>query len=134
MSVRLPMRSDRPRGITSHAALVARGGGKCCIVGTSKLKINHARGKSWTLLADGKTLKEGDVITLNGTRGIVYQGAINRIDATENPRLADFMKLMEKYSKIGVRTNADTPEDARVARKFGAEGIGVTILRSPAHR
>ncbi|HKB35978.1 MAG TPA: putative PEP-binding protein, partial [Gemmataceae bacterium] len=112
-------------GMTSHAALVARGWGKCCIVGASKLKINHTGGKGWTLSADGKMLKAGDVITLNGTRGIVYQGPVNMIDATENPRLADFMKLVDKYRKIGVRTNADTPEDARVARKFGAEGIGL---------
>ncbi|MCI0461771.1 MAG: pyruvate, phosphate dikinase [Gemmataceae bacterium] len=113
-------------GLTSHAALVARGWGKCCIVGAGKLKISHdGRGKGWTLSAEGKTLKQGDVITLNGTRGIVYQGSVPMIDATENPRLADFMKLVDKFRKLGVRTNADTPEDARVARKFGAEGIGL---------
>jgi pyruvate,orthophosphate dikinase len=113
-------------GMTSHAALVARGWGKCCIVGADKLKIRHdGHGKNWTLSADGKTLKQGDVITLNGTRGIVYQGAVNMIDATENPRLADFMKLVDKFRTLGVRTNADTPDDARVARRFGAEGIGL---------
>ncbi len=112
-------------GMTSHAALVARGWGKCCIVGAGKLKIRHDGGKGWTLSADGKTLKAGDVITLNGTRGIVYQGAVHMIDATENPRLSDFMKLVDRFRKLGVRTNADTPEDARVARKFGAEGIGL---------
>jgi len=111
-------------GMTSHAALVARGWGKCCIVGAEKLKVHHD-GKGWTLSAEGKTLKQGDIITLNGSRGIVYQGAVNMIDATENPRLADFMKLVDKFRKLGVRTNADTPDDARVARKFGAEGIGL---------
>jgi pyruvate,orthophosphate dikinase len=113
-------------GMTSHAALVARGWGKCCIVGADKLKIRHdGHGKGWTLTAEGKTLKQGDQITLNGTRGIVYQGAINMIDATENPRLAEFMKLVDKCRTLGVRTNADTPEDAAVARRFGAEGIGL---------
>jgi pyruvate,orthophosphate dikinase len=111
-------------GMTSHAALVARGWGKCCIVGAGKLKISH-EGKDWKLSADGHTLRQGDVITLNGTRGIVYQGAVDMIDATENPRLADFMRLVDKFRTLGVRTNADTPEDARVARKFGAEGIGL---------
>jgi pyruvate,orthophosphate dikinase len=113
-------------GMTSHAALVARGWGKCCIVGAGKLKVAHdGRGKGWTLSAGGKTLGPGDVITLNGTRGIVYQGAVPMIDATENPRLADFMRLVDQFRTLGVRTNADTPEDARVARKFGAEGIGL---------
>jgi pyruvate,orthophosphate dikinase len=111
-------------GMTSHAALVARGWGKCCIVGAEKLKV-HRDTKGWTLTAEGKTLKQGDVITLNGTRGIVYAGAVNMIDATENPRLADFMKLVDKFRTLGVRTNADTPDDARVARRFGAEGIGL---------
>jgi pyruvate,orthophosphate dikinase len=113
-------------GMTSHAALVARGWGKCCIVGAGKLKITHdGKGKSWTMSAEGKTLRQGDIVTLNGTRGIVYQGAVNMIDATENPRLADFMRMVDKFRTLGVRTNADTPEDARVARKFGAEGIGL---------
>jgi pyruvate,orthophosphate dikinase len=113
-------------GMTSHAALVARGWGKCCIVGAGRLHIEHdGHGKKWKMAVEGKALKPGDVITLNGTRGVVYQGAVNMIDATENPRLADFMKLVDKYRKMGVRTNADTPEDARVARKFGAEGIGL---------
>ncbi|HJT78079.1 MAG TPA: pyruvate, phosphate dikinase [Gemmataceae bacterium] len=111
-------------GMTSHAALVARGWGKCCIVGAGKLKIRRDGGK-WSLEAGGKTVPEGGVITLNGTRGIVYDGAVNMIDATENPRLQDFMKLVDKYRTLGVRTNADTPEDARVARRFGAEGIGL---------
>ena len=70
-------------------------------------------------------LKEGDLITLNGTKGRVYQGTLEMMDATENPRFQGFMKLVDKYRTLGVRTNADTPEDAKVARQFGAEGIGL---------
>jgi pyruvate,orthophosphate dikinase len=108
--------------MTSHAALVARGWGKCCIVGAGELKVDvHKK----TLTVGGKTCKEGDLLTLNGTRGAVYAGALKMIDATENPRFAGFMKLADKFRKLGVRTNADTPADARNARKFGAEGIGL---------
>jgi len=109
-------------GMTSHAALVARGWGKCCIVGAGEAKID-AVAKRMTV---GEVkLKEGDYITLNGTRGRVYQGELPMIDATENPRLQGFMQLVDKFRKMGVRTNADTPEDAAVARRFGAEGIGL---------
>jgi pyruvate,orthophosphate dikinase len=109
-------------GMTSHAALVARGWGKCCIVGAGEAKID-AVAKRMTV---GEVkLKEGDFITLNGTRGRVYQGELPMIDATENPRLQGFMQLVDKFRKLGVRTNADTPEDAAVARRFGAEGIGL---------
>ncbi len=109
-------------GMTSHAALVARGWGKCCIVGAGELKISLAKK---TLSVGGKTFKEGDVLTLNGTRGFVYAGAVKMMDASENPRLAQFMKIVDKHRKLGVRTNADTPADARIARNFGAEGIGL---------
>ena len=109
-------------GMTSHAALVARGWGKCCIVGAAGIEINLA---AKTMTANGTPLKEGDVVTLNGTRGRVYCGALNMIDATENPRFRDFMKLVDKFRTMGVRTNADTPEDAKIARDFGAEGIGL---------
>ena len=109
-------------GMTSHAALVARGWGKCCIVGAGKIKVDVEKR---CMSVDGKTLKEGDYVTLNGTRGLVYQGQLGLIDATENPRLKEFMALVEKYRKLGVRTNADTPADAKVARDFGAEGIGL---------
>jgi pyruvate,orthophosphate dikinase len=109
-------------GMTSHAALVARGWGKCCIVGAGTLKINMA---TRTLNVEGKSLKEGDVITLNGTRGLAYEGALEMMDATENPRFQEFMKIVDRHRKLGVRTNADTPSDARVARSFGAEGIGL---------
>jgi pyruvate,orthophosphate dikinase len=78
-----------------------------------------------TVTADGHTLREGDLLTLNGTRGRAYLGALPMIEGKENPRLQKFMQLVDKYRKLGVRTNADTPEDAQVARSFGAEGIGL---------
>jgi len=109
-------------GMTSHAALVARGWGKCCIVGAGALDIDVV-GK--TITADGTVLKEGDVLTLNGTRGLVYPGELKMIDATENPRFVDFMSLADEIRTLKVRTNADTPEDARAAVDFGAEGIGL---------
>jgi pyruvate,orthophosphate dikinase len=109
-------------GMTSHAALVARGWGKCCIVGAGDLKIDL---QTKVLTVGGKSYKEGDVLTLNGSKGLVYAGAVKMMDATENPRFAEFMKLVDKHRRLGVRTNADTPEDARIARSFGAEGIGL---------
>ena len=109
-------------GMTSHAALVARGWGKCCIVGAGTLHIDW---KTKTLKADGKSLKEGDTITLNGTKGNVYIGAIAMMDATENPRFQRFMKIADKFRTMGVWTNADTPQDAKRARDYGAEGIGL---------
>lgn len=109
-------------GMTSHAALVARGWGKCCIVGAGEIRVNPKAGK---MTIGGRTFKEGDVVTLNGTKGVVYAGRINMIDATENPRFKKFMKIVDKYRTMGVRANADTPEDARIARSFGAEGIGL---------
>jgi pyruvate,orthophosphate dikinase len=109
-------------GMTSHAALVARGWGKCCIVGAGTLGIDVV-GK--TITADGKVFNEGDVLTLNGTRGLVYAGDLGMIDATENPRFMDFMALADEIRALKVRTNADTPEDARNAITFGAEGIGL---------
>jgi phosphoenolpyruvate synthase/pyruvate phosphate dikinase len=109
-------------GMTSHAALVARGWGKCCIVGAGMLHIDSIAKK---MTVDGKTFKEGDRLTLNGTKGYVYEGNLNMIDATENPRFQAFMKLVDKQRKMGVRTNADTPKDSEVALKFGAEGIGL---------
>ena len=110
-------------GMTSHAALVARGWGKCCIVGCSTLHIDY---KNKQVNADGKVLKEGDWVTLNGTKGNVYEGKLSMIDATEeNKILNDFLKICGSIKKLGVRTNADTPEDAAKARQFGAEGIGL---------
>jgi pyruvate,orthophosphate dikinase len=108
--------------MTSHAALVARGWGKCCIVGAGALKINTAAG---TVTVDGRTFREGDLFTLNGTRGLVYEGRLRMRDATENPRFREFMTIADSYRRLRVRTNADTPDDARQALEFGAEGIGL---------
>ncbi|MDD5020613.1 MAG: pyruvate, phosphate dikinase [Endomicrobiaceae bacterium] len=109
-------------GMTSHAALVARGWGKCCIVGCSDIEVNLIK-KVMTL--GGKEYKEGDFITLNGTKGNVYEGSLTMVDATNNTQLFDFLKLCDSIRKLKVRTNADTPEDAKKARLFGAEGIGL---------
>jgi len=111
-------------GMTSHAALVARGWGKCCIVGAGQLHVEVAK-KTAKVAGTDIVLKEGDVVTLNGTKGNVYMGAIALMDATENPRFQDFMKLVDKFRVMGVRTNADTPADAKIARDYGAEGIGL---------
>lgn len=109
-------------GMTSHAALVARGWGKCCIVGCDQLHINlHAK----TLTINGKVYKEGDLFSLNGSKGFVYDSAIETMDASENPRFIEYMSIVDKYRVLGVRTNADTPEDAQNAINFGAEGIGL---------
>ncbi len=110
-------------GMTSHAAVVARGMGKCCVSGAGSLVIDY---KARTLTVAGKLFKEGDFISLNGTTGEVYEGKI----ATKDPELSgDFGELMaiaDKNTRMSVRTNADTPKDARIARNFGAKGIGLT--------
>lgn len=111
-------------GMTSHAALVARGWGKCCIVGAGGIHVN-ATTKTAKISANGIVIKEGDIITLNGTKGHVYTGALELMDSTENPRFREFMTLVDKFRKLGVRTNADTPADSKVARDYGAEGIGL---------
>ncbi len=111
-------------GMTSHAALVARGWGKCCIVGCDSMKINFEK-ECVTFGDDPKEYKEGDWISLNGAKGLVYANKIDTMDATENPLFTKFMSIVDKYRKLGVRTNADTPEDASRALKFGAEGIGL---------
>jgi pyruvate,orthophosphate dikinase len=111
-------------GMTSHAALVARGWGKCCIVGAGKLHVD-ANAKTAKVEGTKIVLKEGDFVTLNGTKGHVYQKALKLMDATENPRFKSFMKIVDKFRTMGVRTNAETPEDARIARDYGAEGIGL---------
>lgn len=111
-------------GMTSHAALVARGWGKCCIVGAGGLHVD-ASAKKIKVAGTDLILKEGDIITINGTKGNVYKGAIDLMDASENPRFKSFMKIVDKYRTMGVRTNADTAEDAKIARDFGAEGIGL---------
>lgn len=110
-------------GMTSHAALVARGWGKCCIVGAGTLKIDAQKK---TLETNGLVLHEGDVITLNGSKGNIYKGALPmKKAAEENPDFKSFMKICDDIRKLKVRTNADTPEDAAKARAFGAEGIGL---------
>jgi len=111
-------------GMTSHAALVARGWGKCCIVGAGGMHVEAAAKKA-RITGTDIVLSEGDVITLNGTRGNVYKGAIALMDASENPRFQTFMKMVDKFRTMGVRTNCDTPDDAKIAREFGAEGIGL---------
>jgi len=109
-------------GMTSHAAVVARGMGKCCVSGCGELQINYAR-KSVTI---GKTvLKEGDWVSLNGSTGLVYNGAIEVEDPKLTGPFALIMKLADKYRTLGVRTNADTPADTAKAVQFGAEGIGL---------
>ncbi|MBI5529399.1 MAG: pyruvate, phosphate dikinase [Deltaproteobacteria bacterium] len=109
-------------GMTSHAALVARGWGKCCVVGAGGISVDpHAK----RFEAGGAVIHEGDWISLNGTKGYVYQGQIPMVDSTENPYFAGFMKLCDETRRLKVRTNADTPEDAKKARHFGAEGIGL---------
>jgi len=111
-------------GMTSHAALVARGWGKCCIVGAGDVEV---RGK--TMTAGGVALHEGDTISLNGTRGVVYAGELPMVDPGEDTRLSDlrnsFLRVCDKVRRLKVRTNADTPADARKALEFGAEGIGL---------
>ncbi len=110
-------------GMTSHAALVARGWGKCCIVGCSGIHIEY--GKK-LLVTPSKTFKEGEFITLNGNKGLVYDGKLSMMDATEeNKILNDFLGMCDSIKRLGVRTNADTPEDAKKALQFGAKGIGL---------
>jgi pyruvate,orthophosphate dikinase len=110
-------------GMTSHAALVARGWGKCCIVGCGALHVDIDKKE---IHIGGKTLKENDWLTLNGTKGNVYDGQLPMMDATkENKPLNDFLKVCDSVRKLGIRTNADTPADAAKARQFGAEGIGL---------
>lgn len=110
-------------GMTSHAALVARGWGKCCIVGAGSIKINY---EEKYFNAGGVTVREGDWLTLNGSKGAVYLGELPmKKAAEENPDFQAFMKLCDQVRRLKVRTNADTPEDAAKARAFGAEGIGL---------
>ncbi|BBE20288.1 pyruvate,phosphate dikinase [Aquipluma nitroreducens] len=110
-------------GMTSHAAVVARGMGKCCVSGAGSLQIDY---KARTMVVDGKTFKEGDFISLNGTTGEVYDGKIATIDPELSGYFGELMEIAEKYTRMSVRTNADTPKDAQIARNFGAKGIGLT--------
>jgi len=109
-------------GMTSHAAVVARGMGKPCIAGCTALVISE---KEKTLTVKGKVYKEGDWITFDGANGEVYEGVVPTIEATITADFATFMKWADATRKLRVRTNADTPEDSKVAVQFGAEGIGL---------
>ena len=109
-------------GMTSHAAVVARGMGKCCVSGAGAINVDY---KKRIVEIDGEILREGDYISLNGTNGCVYKGAIPTQAAELSGDFAALMDLCAKYTHLQVRTNADTPHDAEVARNFGAVGIGL---------
>jgi pyruvate,orthophosphate dikinase len=109
-------------GMTSHAAVVARGMGKCCVSGAGALKIDY---RARTLTVDGHVLKEGDWVSLNGSTGEVYLDKITTIDPEVSGDFGMLMDLAEKHTRMYVRTNADTPHDSQVARDFGAKGIGL---------
>jgi pyruvate,orthophosphate dikinase len=110
-------------GMTSHAAVVARGMGKCCVSGVGALNVDY---KAKTVEIDGTVFKEGDYISINGTTGQVYAGEVPTKAAELSGDFKELMDLCDKYTKLQVRTNADTPHDAQVARSFGAKGIGLT--------
>jgi pyruvate,orthophosphate dikinase len=110
-------------GMTSHAAVVARGMGKCCVSGAGAIEVDY---KTKTVKIEGVTYKEGDFISLNGSTGQVYAGEVRTRAAELSGDFKDLMDLCDKYTKLQVRTNADTPHDAEVARAFGAKGIGLT--------
>ena len=109
-------------GMTSHAAVVARGMGKCCVSGAGAINVDY---KARTVEIDGTVLREGDYISLNGSTGEVYFGKVDTQPAEITGDFAELMNLCNKYTKLEVRTNADTPHDAEVARTFGAVGIGL---------
>ena len=110
-------------GMTSHAAVVARGMGKCCVSGAGTLKIDYV---SKQMSVDDLVVKEGDYISLNGSTGDIYLGQVQTKEAELDADFAELMEIAEKYTRMSVRTNADTPEDAKRAREFGAKGIGLT--------
>ncbi|MCD6582547.1 MAG: pyruvate, phosphate dikinase [Desulfuromusa sp.] len=110
-------------GMTSHAAVVARGMGKCCVSGCSEIKVDYE--KQLFKTKSGHIIKRGDSITLNGSSGEVMLGIVPKIQPEVSGDFAVFMRMADKYRRLKVRTNADTPHDARVAREFGAEGIGL---------
>ncbi len=110
-------------GMTSHAAVVARGMGKCCVSGAGALKIDY---KSRTLTVDGHEYHEGDWMSLNGSTGNIFEGKVATIEPELSGEFAEVMKLSDKFTTMQVRTNADSPKDAKVARSFGAQGIGLT--------
>lgn len=109
-------------GMTSHAAVVARGMGKCCISGAGALHIDY---KQRIIRCNGKILKEGDWISLNGTTGEIYEGKIDTMNPEISGSFGELMDLCDKYTRMKVRTNADTPHESKIARHFGAKGIGL---------
>jgi pyruvate,orthophosphate dikinase len=109
-------------GMTSHAAVVARGMGKCCVSGAGAVKLDY---RARTMTIDGKVYKEGDWISLNGSTGEVYEGKVETRKPDMSGDFALIMELSDKFAKMSVRTNADSPNDAKVARDFGAKGIGL---------
>lgn len=109
-------------GMTSHAAVVARGMGKCCVSGAGAIHVDY---KNHTMTINGETWHEGDWISLNGSTGEVYEGKIETKDAELTGDFGKLMDMADKYRRMEVRTNADTPEEAAIARKFGATGIGL---------
>lgn len=110
-------------GMTSHAAVVARGIGKSCIVGSNDIRINE---KNKTMQTENLTLTEGDVISLDGSEGLVYPGDIDKVGASQEGKLEEFMTWVDETRTMKVRTNADSPSEAHQALEFGAEGIGLT--------
>jgi pyruvate, orthophosphate dikinase len=109
-------------GMTSHAAVVARGMGKCCVSGAGAVKINY---KTRVMTIDGKEFLEGDWISLNGSTGEVYEGKVATVDPDMSGDFGKVMQWAEKVTRMKVRTNADSPKDAQIAREFGAQGIGL---------
>ncbi len=109
-------------GMTSHAAVVARGMGKCCVSGAGELKIDY---KARTLTVAGDTFKEGDWVSLNGSTGEIYEDKIKTIDPEVSGDFGKLMDLTNKFTRMYVRTNADTPRESKIARDFGAKGIGL---------
>ena len=109
-------------GMTSHAAVVARGMGKCCVSAANGVMIDY---KTKKMSINGKTFNEGDWISLDGSTGLIYEGQIETQEAALSEDFSELMALTDKYARLKVRTNADTPEDAQTARSFGAQGIGL---------
>jgi len=109
-------------GMTSHAAVVARGMGTCCVAGAEEIKVSE---KDQQFMVNGKTVKKNDWITLDGSTGEVFMGKIPVVDPEINENMKTLMSWVDGYRKLGIRTNADTPHDSQVARDFGAEGIGL---------
>jgi pyruvate, orthophosphate dikinase len=109
-------------GMTSHAAVVARGWGRCCVAGAGEIQINEKAGK---ITVNGKTFGQKDILSIDGTTGEVMEGAIDTQSPTMSGNFATLMEWADKYRKLGVRTNADSPNDSKKARGFGAEGIGL---------